>query len=98
MRIKIPFKDRFIIEIASGRKTMTTRLNKKGKIGDTFSVGKGIRCVLLGVERILLRIIMSRFYKQEGFKSRKEFRDFWLTIHRTAPMEKKFYLHTFKRI
>ena len=97
MKIKIPFHNKFIIEIASGRKTMTTRPRRYGRIGDVFYPRKSLRCVLLGVERMPLGEIAKKFHGQEGFKSPGEFKKFWLTIHRKWRPDRKFYLHTFKR-
>lgn len=96
MKIKIPFHNRFIIEIARGRKIMTTRSRRYGKIGDVFYPHKILRCILLGVERKPLKDIL-KFYKEEGFKSPQDFKDFWLTIHRKWQPDRIFYLHTFKR-
>jgi len=47
-----------------------TRTKKYGKIGDVFYVvGRKIKCMIMGVERLPLNIIMLKFYKQEGFNS-----------------------------
>lgn len=97
MRIKIPFCERFIMDIAANRKTMTTRSRRCGKMGDIFYPRRSLRCVLLGVGRKPLKEIAKKFYRQEGFKSPDEFKKFWLTIHRKWQPDKKFYLHTFIR-
>ena len=78
MRIKIPFNDRFIMPMVSGNKIMTTRSKRYGTIGDTFWV-KGIRYKIKGVCKRELGEITTKWYKEEGFKTPKEFRDFWLT-------------------
>ena len=52
MIIKIPFHDRFTMEIARGRKIMTTRSKRYGRVGDVFYPRKTLRCRILGVEKM----------------------------------------------
>ncbi len=98
MKIKIPFHDNFLISLSSGNKTMTTRSKRYGTLGDIFSIRKNINFMIMGVFRVELKTIKRKWYRQEGFRTPKEFKDFWLTIHRKWQPDKKFYLHTFKRI
>lgn len=99
MIVKIPFDNKFIIEIASGRKTKTTRSKRYGKSGDKFYVaGRKITCKILDTQKIPLKEVVEKYWRDEGFSSKEEMIGFWLTIHRKYEPEKKFWLHTFRRI
>ena len=98
MIIKIPFHQRFIVPIASGNKTYTSRTKKYGKVGDCFYlVGKVIKCEIVNIRKEKLGIIAKNFWREEGFISREEFIGFWLTIHRKWTPEKEVWLHRFQR-
>ena len=99
MIIKIPFHNRFIMEIASGRKTKTTRSKRYGKVGDIFYLaGRKIKCEIMGTIKIPLKDIVEKYWRDEGFRSKEEMIGFWLTIHRKYEPEKKFWIHSFRRI
>jgi hypothetical protein len=97
MRISMKFDPIFYIAMAAGRKFMTTRTTKHGKIGDTFFIKNKIRFVITGIQRMELQDIAREFYPMEGFNSCADFKEFWLTIHRKWTPNRMVYLHTFKR-
>ena len=98
MRIKIPFHDRFKIEIAAGRKIYTTRTKRYGKEGDTFQIAPKIKCRIISIRKERLGTIAEKLWWQEGFRSREEFIGFWLMIHRKWTPEKMVWLHRFERV
>ena len=100
MIIKIPFNSQFIMPIARGQKIYTTRTKKYGKVGDYFYVGnkRGLKCIIMGIQRMKLDEIAEKFWWQEGFHSKEEFIGFWLIIHRKWTPDKMVYLHSFRRI
>lgn len=98
MRIKIPFHDRFKIEIVSGRKIYTSRTKRYGKVGDTFQITPMVKCEIVNIRKEKLGIVAEKLWWQEGFRSKEEFIGFWLTIHRKWSPDKIIWLHRFQRI
>jgi hypothetical protein len=97
MKISLKFDKRFYVPMAAGRKFVTTRTTKHGKIGDTFWIKNLIPFVIMGIERIRLEDAANKFYSAEGFFNASEFQTFWRSIgHRWTP-DRYVYLHTFKR-
>ncbi len=94
--IHIPFHSQMIEEILSGRKTITTRSKKYGKVGDSFYADDNrFKCDIIDIIKLPLQEICDKYYKEEGFVNPQDFKNFWLTIHRKWTPQKKFYLHKF---
>jgi len=80
MKIDIPFKDMFKEVMLSGQKTMTSRSKWYGSVGDTFQIF-GRTFEITDQFTMLLKDVAIDFYREEGFESEAEFKDFWVTIH-----------------
>ena len=103
MKIEIPFHKRFLAALISGNKIATTRSKRYGRIGDYFYLqnreGKDfhLKFKIISVSKEKLEDIATYLYREEGFGSPEEFKEFWLTIHRKWESEKKYCLHVFQR-
>ncbi|HJK78035.1 MAG TPA: hypothetical protein O0Y06_00025 [Methanocorpusculum sp.] len=65
--------------IIAGKKICTTRLERKGAVGDIFVV-RGFVYRLVEIRSYSLDYIATNFYRLEGFSSRDEFIRFWVSI------------------
>jgi len=107
--ITIPFSDEMAIAAIDGRKVATTRSERKGEIGDTFSLpieGAGTHHTI-GVFRLIeimavdLETVANLYFRLEGFNSPEEFRATWRALHRGhyhSMTDKLYYMHVFGRI
>jgi len=97
--ISIPFREDFKDKMLDGTKCKTTRSKKYGESGDIFKIF-GATFQLVDVEKKPLGRIFLWDYEDEGFETMAEFIQVWKEIHPKAEIdiEKKFYLHSFKRI
>jgi len=103
LKIEIPFNKRFLMPLLSGNKIATTRSRHYGKIGDYFHLpnrdgrDSDFKFKIISVSREKLGDIADHLYREEGFGSPEEFKEFWLTMHRKWEPEKKYCLHVFQR-
>jgi hypothetical protein len=99
MRIKIPFTPDMAEAISHGRKTMTTRTKKYGKVGDTFTVwGKDFE--LIDIQFISLERVALGHYQEEGFHSVEGFIKKWEELHpRKGYIPNQLvWLHVFREV
>ena len=106
--IEIPFSRDMAIAVIEGRKVATTRSERKGEIGDVFTIidpredhilTTGGEFRLLDVRRTTLLDVAKNYYRLEGFDSPAAFEKTWRALHRGHfSLEKNVYLHFFGRV
>lgn len=79
--IEIPFSREMAEAALAGRKIATTRSTRYGDPGDTFLID-GEKFVLVEVMPAYLYEVRDRFYRLEGFSSRFEFEQEWMSLHK----------------
>ena len=95
--ITIKFTPGMEARIAAGLKTATTCDEKKGEIGDTFTVLGGTY-MILDIVDLSLMTVRDHFYRAEGFTSPKKFETFWRSMFGGFPEMKPHYIHFFARL
>jgi hypothetical protein len=106
--IEIPFSREMAIAAIDGRKVATTRSEKKGEIGDEFTIphpdntkelsffGHFRPIEIMAVDLITVRDL---YFRLEGFSSPEAFEKTWRALHRGQFMTGKlYYMHVFGRI
>jgi hypothetical protein len=92
--------------VLEGRKSCTTRTERKGEVGDKWPLGHMI-LEYTKIERHTLDYVATTLYREEGFQSPDEFRDTWCRLHRMKPSnypadarywKNTKYTHHFKEI
>jgi len=105
--IDIPFSSAMALAAIHGMKIATTRSERKGKIGDTFSLpilGAGSHHTiavfrLIEIIAVDLLTVKNLYFRLEGFKSPEEFERTWRALHRGHfTTGKLYYIHFFGRI
>ena len=97
------------IAAIDGRKVATTRSERKGEIGDTFSIADfrsddpdervAPMFRLLEVMAVDLETVANLYFRLEGFDSPEAFRATWRALHRGHYSTKKlYYIHFFGRV
>jgi hypothetical protein len=96
--VVMPFQPEFKESMLTGKKTATTRTRRFGRPGDWFRQFGHI-FVLREVYELQLSRSIYCHYKEEGFDSPLEFRDFWNKLHPHIPYAQRpnrvVYLHNF---
>ncbi len=95
----LPFHDRFVDAIQSGRKTMTSRNSRYGKAGDILWTPAGF-VRLLDVRKCEIETVAQEHYHEEGLDSPEEFREVWREIHPRKGWvpDQEIWLHEFEHI
>ena len=105
--IEIPFSREMARAALDGYKVATTRSEKKGEIGDTFTVANphipnnpmAGHFRLIEVIATDLETVANIYFRLEGFDSPAAFRATWRALHRGHyTTDKVYYLHIFGRI
>ena len=93
----IPFLPGFHEPIRARRKTMTARTRKYGNPGDYLRSPAGL-LRLVDVDRIPLRVVAERYWRQEGVDGPEDFARVWKQIHpqRGFQPEDLVWLHEFE--
>ena len=93
----LPFQAEFEEAIRSGRKTMTTRTRRYGKVGDILDTPFGaVR--LLDVRRVCLGAVRVHWYWDEGFDGPYRFEAAWARLHprKGFDPDQRVWLHEFE--
>lgn len=72
------------LAILEGRKTCTTRSEKKGEVGDKWPLEHMI-LEYTKIEENVLAYVAENLFREEGFSSPDEFRETWCRLHRMNP-------------
>lgn len=106
-QIDIPFSPEMAIAAIGGRKVATTRSERKGEIGDVFSITNpqipnnpmAGHFRLIEVMATDLETVANLYFRLEGFDSPEAFRATWRALHRGHyATDKLYYIHFFGRI
>lgn len=106
-QIEIPFSREMAIAAIEGRKIATTRSEKKGEVGDTFSLdnpqipnnpARG-HFRLIDIWETTLESVRDFYYHLEGCASPEEFERVWRSLHRGHfTTDKYYFIHFFARV
>jgi hypothetical protein len=96
--VTLPFNEEMRRAIREGKKVCTSRSEKKGEIGDWFTLdGRIFRIV--DIQFRMLGWIRDTMYRLEGFDSPEAFETLWRKIHRGHFTEGKVYtVHYFAAV
>lgn len=96
----LPFNPRFRTAMLTEVKTTTTRTQKYGSAGDTFTAfGKDF--VINNVGIVPISYVRDMCWQKEGFESAAEFELFWDYLHKIRLQkqpDRRVFLHEFKLI
>lgn len=97
--VEIPFHNDFREHLLNGRKSMTTRYDKKGEPGDRF-FAFGEMFHIMSVRAVKLGDVAERYYRLEGTDSPEHFLSIWWLLHpkRERDLSAIVYAHSFIRI
>ena len=98
MEIRVHFATDLADLIDLGLKTATTRRNRLGKTGDTFSL-RGRTYIITSISRKSLGIVANHYHGAEGFLTTIGFIIRWKSLYPKTgyhPLDKVWY-HTFRR-
>lgn len=104
--IEIPFNEWSKARLRANHKTATSRNQRYGVIGDTFTVDCGYsykplrRYEITHIEKVTLAFVRDKFFWEEGCDNEDMFVSIWNEIHPVKKFddEQKVWLHIFKRI
>ena len=98
MKVHIPFLKQFREPMLTGKKTMTSRMKRYGKKGDTFEAF-GSTFVILGVSKVPLGDVVYLHYEEEGFTQRKDLIQCWEKLHprKGYVPQQEVWVHTFHK-
>jgi len=91
----MPFRPEFEELMTSGKKKMTTRLGRFGKVGDYF-VAFGRTFIITKVENQSLQYVAENYFEGEGFDSKEKFIEAWNQIypyHNYVPNQRVIVYH-----
>lgn len=95
--VTLPFLARFEKPMIEGTKTLTSRREQYGEVGDRF-VAFGHDFEITSVGRMLLSQVAD-LWRQEGVESRGEFMRIWSSLHRGIwNPNVSVYVHGFKML
>jgi hypothetical protein len=105
-QIEIPFSREMVIAAIEGRKVATTRSERKGEIGDTFSLDdprpyffNRSTFRLIEIMAVDLETVKNLYFRLEGCSSPEEFERVWRALHRGHfTTGKLYFMHIFGRI
>ena len=95
--IHMPFLPEFKDALNYGQKCMTTRTERYGEVGDTFTAF-GTHFEIQAIFKIRLWRIAHQFYHAEGFSTSQEFINIWNRLHRNGyevQQQVHFWVHIF---
>ena len=97
--IKIPFREEFREPMLKGQKTATSRTEKYGDVGDTFTAFDAL-FEITSVHKLHLGTIAKYHFKVEGVASPEAFKQKWAEIHprKGFDAEQQVFIHFFRRL
>ena len=93
----LPFQAEFEEAIRSGRKTMTTRTRRYGRVGDILDTPFG-PVGLVSLIPVNLAVVRDHYWRQEGLESPEDFAATWKRLHprKGFDPDQRVWLHEFE--
>lgn len=95
--ISMSMDGRWILAIESGDKTATTRIERKGAVGDTFNLNGRVYAITRVLPLPFWDAVHS-FYRTEGFRSESEFRSVMKGYYPDLKDDSTVFIHFFEEV
>ena len=95
--IEMSMDPRWVPALESSAKTATTRIKKKGEVGDVFEIN-GRRYLITNVVCMSMYAAVHIFHHDEGFDEWTDMRDALLRYYPDLANNDQVYVHEFKMV